>query len=181
MTKYYIGKDPNGVLNLDLATDTVAGLVKLNDATNSTSGANSGVAATPKAVKVAYDEAVAAKNVADAAFPKAGGKLTGSVQEHIIGLEGTSVTMDLTVSNNFIHVVTGATTFTITAKDDSGFQLGTLILYNGGAYTITWPSSFRWADGTPPSLVSSGADVITFFTADKGGQFYAAQVMTGIV
>lgn len=125
--------------------------------------------------------ATTALAVANNALPKSGGKITGSIHEHVIVLEGTSVNIDLTISNNFIHVVTGATTFTITAKDDSGFQLGTLILYNGGAYTVTWPSSFIWADGTPPSLVSSGADVITFFTADKGGQFYAAQVMTGIV
>lgn len=48
------------------ASGTVSGTTKLSDATNSTSGADSGVAATPKAVKAAYDKAVEAKNAADA-------------------------------------------------------------------------------------------------------------------
>ena len=48
------------------ASGTVSGTTKLSDATNSTSGADSGVAATPKAVKAAYDKAVEAKNAAEA-------------------------------------------------------------------------------------------------------------------
>ena len=48
------------------ASGTVCGTTKLSDATNSTSGANSGVAATPKAVKAAYDKAVEAKSAAEA-------------------------------------------------------------------------------------------------------------------
>ena len=114
------------------------------------------------------------------ALPITGGKLTGPIQEHVIGLEGTSVNIDLTTSNNFAHVVTAATTFTVVAKDDYGFQLGTLVLSNGGAFTVTWPSSFKWADGTPHSLMVNGIDIITFFTIDKGVTYYAAQVMTGI-
>lgn len=48
------------------ASGTVSGTTKLSDATNSTSGADSGVAATPKAVKAAYDKAVEAKSAAEA-------------------------------------------------------------------------------------------------------------------
>lgn len=114
------------------------------------------------------------------ALPITGGKLISPIQEHVIGLEGTSVNIDLTTSNNFAHVVTGETTFTVNVKDDYGLQLGTLVLSNGGAFTVTWPSNFKWSDGTPPSLMASGIDVITFFTIDKGITFYAAQVMTGI-
>lgn len=53
--------------SIGTASGTVSGMTKLSDATNSTSGADSGVAATPKAVKAAYDKAVEAKNAADAA------------------------------------------------------------------------------------------------------------------
>lgn len=109
-----------------------------------------------------------------------GGKLTGPVQEHVVGLSGASVTIDLVASNNFVHVVTEATAFAVVAKDDFGFQLGTLVLSNGGAFAVTWPDTFKWADGAPPSLMTSGIDVITFFTIDKGVTFYAAQAMTGI-
>lgn len=52
--------------SIGTASGTVSGMTKLSDATNSTSGADSGVAATPKAVKAAYDKAVEAKNAADA-------------------------------------------------------------------------------------------------------------------
>lgn len=53
--------------SIGTASGTVSGMTKLSDATNSTSDVNSGVAATPKAVKAAYDKAVEAKNAADAA------------------------------------------------------------------------------------------------------------------
>lgn len=52
--------------SIGTASGTVSGTTKLSDATNSTSDVNSGVAATPKAVKAAYDKAVEAKNAADA-------------------------------------------------------------------------------------------------------------------
>ena len=48
------------------ASGTVSGTTKLSDAIDSTSGAGSGVAATPKAVKAAYDKAVEAKSAAEA-------------------------------------------------------------------------------------------------------------------
>lgn len=248
MTKYYIGKDPNGVLNLDLATDTAAGLVKLNDATDNTSGADSGVAATPKAVKVAYDKAVEAKAAIDAiphatkdvfglvkiganidfmpngsigvrdagkeikgvvyasdiahpyAVPVAdddgklnktwlqdylelsGGTMTGAVAESLATplAESGGRILDLTFANNFTYKLISNETFEVVAKTGNSFQLGTLVLTNGGAFTVTWPSSFKWADGAPPSLMVSGIDVITFFTIDGGTTYYAAQVMTGI-
>lgn len=47
------------------ATGTTAGKVKLSDATNSESGVAGGTAATPKAVKAAYDAASAAAKTAD--------------------------------------------------------------------------------------------------------------------
>ena len=162
------------------ASGTVSGTTKLSDATNSTSGADSGVAATPKAVKAAYDKAVEAKNAADAAFPKAGGTLTGAVVEKLNPLSGTSVSLDLKAANNFTHKVTSTTAFTVTANTGNSFQLGTLVLTNGGLHSVRWPSSFKWADGAPPSLMASGIDVITFFTIDGGTTYYAAQAMTGI-
>jgi len=48
------------------------GHVKLSDSTSSTSGASAGIAATPAAVKSAYD-------LANKALPKAGGTLTGNL------------------------------------------------------------------------------------------------------
>lgn len=50
------------------ASGTVSGTTKLSDAIDSTSGADSGVAATPKAVKAAYDKAVEAKSAAESSI-----------------------------------------------------------------------------------------------------------------
>ena len=109
-----------------------------------------------------------------------GGTLTGAVAEALQAVTGEAVVLDLETSNNFTHNVTADTTFTVTAHAGNSFQLGTLVLTNGGAFTVTWPSSFKWADGAPPSLMESGIDVITFFTINGGTTYYAAQAMTGI-
>lgn len=109
-----------------------------------------------------------------------GGTLTGAVAESLANVTGEAVTLDLKTANNFIHNVTADTAFTVTANTGNSFQLGTLVLTNGGAFTVTWPSSFKWADGAPPSLMESGIDVITFFTINGGTTYYAAQAMTGI-
>ena len=114
------------------------------------------------------------------ALLKSGGSLTGAVSEKLLSLSGTSVTLDLTSANNFTHTITDNTTFTVSADSDTTFQLGTLILNNAGSYTITWPSSFNWADNTPPTLNESGIDVITFFTIDGGIKYYAVQSITGV-
>lgn len=136
--------------------------------------------ASSKAIKLTNDKATKALNVANKALPKAGGTLTGAVVEKISALSGTSVALDLKTSNNFTHTATANTTFTVTANTGTSFQLGTLILTNGGKYTITWPSSFKWADNTPPTLNTSGIDVITFFTIDGGTKYYAVQSITGV-
>ena len=114
------------------------------------------------------------------ALLKSGGTLTGAVVEKISALSGTSVTLDLKTSNNFTHTATANTTFIVTANTGTSFQLGTLVLTNAGNYTITWPSSFKWADNTPPTLNTSGIDVITFFTIDGGTKYYAIQSITGV-
>lgn len=64
------------------ATDSVVGSVKLSDSTSSTSAASAGIAASPKAVKDAYDLASAANTTAEAAQTTASG-LVGSKQDKI--------------------------------------------------------------------------------------------------
>ena len=109
-----------------------------------------------------------------------GGTLTGAVAEALQDVTGETVALNLKTANNFTHAVVADTTFTVTAHAGSSFQLGTLVLTNGGTSAVTWPDSFKWADGVPPSLMASGVDVITFFTIDGGETYYAAQVMTGV-
>lgn len=58
------------------ATTTRAGIVQLSDNVNLTSSV---LAATPTAVKTAYDAAVTAQATANAALPKSGGTMTGVI------------------------------------------------------------------------------------------------------
>lgn len=152
--------------------------------------------ASSKAIKITNDKIASIENdvtttkstatealeKANNALPKTGGSLTGSVSEKLLSLSGTNVALDLTSANNFTHTITANTTFSINANPNGGsnFQLGTLVLTNAGNYTITWPSSFKWADNTPPTLNTSGIDVITFFTIDGGTKYYAVQSITGV-
>jgi hypothetical protein len=63
-------------LSAKVASTTAQGIVQLSDNANLTSSI---LAATPTAVKTAYDAAVAAQATATAALPKAGGTMTGVI------------------------------------------------------------------------------------------------------
>ena len=134
------------------ATTSAKGIVQLSTSTSSTSTA---LAATASAVKTAYD-------LANAAMPKTGGKFTGAVFENAVSLSGSTIT----VSNGavFTKTVTADTTFTITGSTSGAAAIFTLILTNGGNYTVAWPSAVKWAGATAPTLTSSGVDVLTFVT-----------------
>lgn len=71
------------------------------------------------------------------------------------------------------RTISANTTFTFNYSNLSGTCCCfTLILTNGGNYTVTWPSTVKWADDSPPDLTSSGVDVITFLTNDSGSTWY---------
>ena len=65
-----------------LSSGTKYGHSKLSDKVDDTSDISKGVAATPKAVKTAYDKGVEAKAKADAAMPISGGTFTGHVHNN---------------------------------------------------------------------------------------------------
>ncbi len=138
------------------------------------------VTATANAVPQAKEDGTLDESWTANCLQLTGGTMTGSIAESFQAVSGESVTLDLKKANNFSHSVSADTAFTILANAGTSFQLGTLVLTNGGAFTVTWPSSFKWADGAPPTLMESGIDVITFFTIDNGKTYYASQAMTGI-
>lgn len=160
---------PDGSIGVRDADKEIKGVVYASDI------------AHPYAVPVADDAGKLNKTWLQDYLELSGGTMTGAVAESLTGVPDVNRTIDLTVANNFTCTVATKIEFTVTAKTGNSFQLGTLVLTNGGAYPITWPSSFKWAGGTPPSLMESGIDVITFFTINGGTTYYAAQAMTGIV
>lgn len=163
---------------LELETD---GKLRVRKASASQRGCVlASVTAAANAVPQAGEDGTLDESWTATCLQLSGGTLTGAVAEALQAVTGEAVVLDLKAANNFTHNVTANTAFTVTANTGNSFQLGTLVLTNGGAFTVTWPSSFKWADGAPPSLMESGIDVITFFTIDGGETYYAAQVMTGV-
>ena len=129
------------------------------------------------------DYATAAQGAtADAALPKAGGTVTGTVvfeaaiTEDAVTLTGTTTTIDLATATNFVHDLTGATTYTFsnpaTTGNATAFTLK--VIQDTTARTITWPASVDWAGGTAPTLTatSGGVDVFVFYTIDGGTTYY---------
>lgn len=163
---------------LELGTD---GKLRVRKASDTQRGSVlASVTAAANAVPQAGEDGALDESWTENCLKLSGGTLTGAVAESLAKVTGEAVTLDLKAANNFTHNVTANTAFTVTANTGNSFQLGTLVLTNGGAFTVTWPSSFKWADGAPPSLMASGIDVITFFTINGGTTYYAAQAMTGI-
>ena len=100
------------------------------------------------------------------------------------GLFGNTVAVsaneiNLALGTVFTKTITAATSFTIKGTPASTAATFNLILTNGGSKTITWPSTVKWTDGTPPSLTASGVDVLTFLTPDGGATWYGCLALNG--
>lgn len=80
----------------------------------------------------------------------------------------------------FTKTVTANTTFTISGTPSNVAACFTLVLTNGGSHTVTWPSSVKWTDGTPPELIAAGIDVITFITPNGGTTWYGCHSVQGV-
>ena len=88
---------------------------------------------------------------------------------------GGAQTIDLSLGNVVTATQTASeTTYSFTNPSASGRACSfTLILTNGASNSGTeWPSSVDWADGTEPTLTSSGVDILTFTTVDGGTIWY---------
>lgn len=101
------------------------------------------------------------------------------------GLYGNVVAMsasaiDVSAGTVFTKTITANTTISFTNVPAApATACVTLILTNGGAYTVTWPSSVKWNGGTAPTLTSSGVDILTFLTVDGGTTWYGSVNLLG--
>ena len=98
------------------------------------------------------------------------------ITEDAVTLTGTSTTIDLATATNFVHDLTGATTYTFsnpaTTGNATAFTLK--IIQDSTARAVTWPASVDWAGGTAPTLTATnnGVDVFVFYTIDGGTTYY---------
>ena len=86
----------------------------------------------------------------------------------------TSVTLNPKTHNAYHVTTSGNTTFTLTAPGSSDVITSfTVIVTAGGAHTLSWPASVKWAGGTAPDAPASGeTDVYTLMTVDNGTTWY---------
>ncbi len=101
------------------------------------------------------------------------------------GVYGNAVAMsagaiDVSAGTVFTKTIAANTTISFTNVPAApATACVTLILTNGGAYTVTWPSSVKWNGGTAPTLTSSGVDILTFLTVDGGTTWYGSVNLLG--
>ena len=164
---------------IQAGTTSVRGTVQLTDSTSSTSTTT---AATPNAVKTAYD-------LAAAALPKSGGTMTGAITfaagQTISGyglLDGaqiwtkgqrgqvttltsaTTITPDFNDSNNFALQIAHNATLANPSNVVPGQSGCIFVAQTTGGNTLAFGSDWEFAGGTAPSL-STGAgetDVIAY-------------------
>lgn len=151
------------------ATNVVSGNNMLSDAVDSSlDAATGGTAATPKAVKAAYDLA-ASKASDDLVVHIRNNETIEDVKTFLQGPYGTSANLitseiDLSKGVVFSKTVSADTVFTFINAPSGRAATFNLIITNGGSATITWPASVKWTDAAAPALTASGVDVLTFMT-----------------
>ena len=86
------------------------------------------------------------------------------------GSLGATPAFDLTAGNSKTGTVSEAitsSTFTNPTATDELCAFS-LMLTNGGAFSVAWPSTVDWASATAPTLTASGVDCLVFWTVDGG-------------
>lgn len=91
----------------------------------------------------------------------------GSSCANLVDL-ASGVDIDVRQGNHFKKTISANAVFTVSNVPTSRISWFTLKLTNGGAYTVTWPASFKWPLGVPPSLTAAGVDILGFITYDDG-------------
>jgi hypothetical protein len=95
--------------------------------------------------------------------------LNGTREKRIL----VSTNIDMSAGNYFEKVITGNTTFTVSNVPSSGNAQSIILqITNGGSFSVNWFGTIRWVSGIPPSLTSSGTDVIGFYTTTAGSPWY---------
>ena len=142
------------------ATTSVVGAVQLSDSTSTTSSV---LAATPTAVKTAFD-------LANAALPKAGGTLTGNV---ILDNQVDARFREATANGtNYVGFQAPATIaadvlWTLPAADGSASQ----VLSTNGSGTLSWATAAAGATVVDGGNFANGSSIVSTSSTLDGGSF----------
>jgi uncharacterized protein YaiE (UPF0345 family) len=165
---------------LDGVTATTAELNILDGVTASTAEINilDGVTASTTEINYLDITTLGTSQASKAVTADVNGVVTfdnGTIEESTT-LSGTSVTINLRDGDNFVHTLSGNTTYTFSNPGASGkassFTLK--VTQDSSPRTITWPSSVDWPGGTAPTISTGSAnvDVFAFITYDGGTTYY---------
>jgi hypothetical protein len=118
--------------------------------------------------------------VASAALPKAGGVMAGRIDSKTAtmarqdkGSISGATNFDLAVAQFFTFTPSALVTMTFTNKPSGTFAYGVVLAITNGLNKVTWPTTTKWAGGTPPTLTASGIDLIGMITFDNGTIWHA--------
>lgn len=109
----------------------------------------------------------------------AAGVATYSLEERATASSSSgTLALDLNVANIFaVSLTETITNISISNIPASGIVTNfTLILtYTATSVSITWPLTFDWPAGTPPTLTNSNGkkDIFMFVSEDGGSNWYA--------
>lgn len=83
--------------------------------------------------------------------------------------------MDLSAGSYHKLTVSSATTLSLYNAVSSVVNWFVLEVTNGGAFALTYPSSFKFDGGTAPTLQTSGVDILVGSTRDGGANWYISR------
>ena len=137
------------------------------------------------------DVAAATTIVADAALPRAGGVMTGLLEEHSATLKTVdlaaasgAVPMNLALANFFLAqpAVATATQYVFAGVPAIANVASIVFLqvFQGGASIVTWDAAIIWPSAIVPALSSLGTDLVGFYTPDQGTTWYGSLVQRDV-
>ena len=155
------------------ATTSVVGAVQLSDSTSTTSSV---LAATPTAVKAAYDQANTKASLSTAQTFTAAQRGTISALT-----DGATITADFAVANNFSVTLGGSRTLANPSNQTAGQSGCIWITQDGtGSRTLAYGSQWDFTGGTAPTLSTTAAAVDCLVYAVQSSTKITATLITNL-
>ena len=155
------------------ATTSVVGAVQLSDSTSTTSSV---LAATPTAVKAAYDQANTKASLSTAQTFTAAQRGTISALT-----DGATITADFAVANNFSVTLGGNRTLANPSNQTAGQSGCIWITQDGtGSRTLAYGSQWDFTGGTAPTLSTTAAAVDCLVYAVQSSTKITATLITNL-
>jgi hypothetical protein len=155
------------------ATTSVVGAVQLSDSTSTTSSV---LAATPTAVKAAYDQANTKASLSTAQTFTAAQRGTISALT-----DGATITADFALANNFSVTLGGSRTLANPTNQTAGASGSIWITQDGtGSRTLAYGANWDFSGGTAPTLSTAAGAVDCLVYAVQSSTKITATLITDL-